>query len=169
MPPSLEREPLNDPVGVLCLGNDLLADDAFGLAVAREIRAQFPGQVMVVESTASGFDLLECVQDVRALVVVDSVQTSSAPIGALFVVREGDISSPSGRSPHYIGLFETLRVARELLLPVPEEVVILAVEVADTTNLGGRMHPAVEAAVPRVARLAMDWARRFGSQAACRL
>jgi hypothetical protein len=38
-------------------------------------------------------------------------------------------------------------LARKLLLPVPEEVVILAVEVADTTTLGGPMHPAVQAAV----------------------
>ncbi len=160
---------MNELVRVLCLGNELLADDAFGIAVAREIRAQFPGQVDLLESNASGLDLLEDVQDVRSLIVVDSVQTLSAPIGALFVVREGDLTSPSGGSPHYIGLFESLRVARELLLPVPEEVVILAVEVADTTTLGGRMHPAVEAAVPRVARLAVDWARRFASQPACRL
>ncbi len=160
---------MNEAVRVLCLGNELLADDGFGGAVAREIRARFPGQVVLLETRASGFDLLDEVQNVRSLVVVDCLQTATAPIGALFVVREGDITSPSGGSPHYIGLFETLRLARELLLPVPEEVVILAVEVADTTTLGGGMHPAVEAAVPRVARLAVDWARRFAAQPACRL
>jgi hydrogenase maturation protease len=151
---------------VLCLGNELLADDSFGLAVARELRAQFPGQLDLRESAASGLHLLDDVQNVRTLIVVDSIQTGTAPPGTLFVLKKDDIVSPSGGSPHYIGLFETLRLARELLLPIPEEVVILAVEVADTTTVGGRMHPAVAAAIPRAVSLVRKLMRGYTLPAA---
>jgi len=34
----------------------------------------------------------------------------------------------SGPSPHYVGLLETLQLAKELLLNVPKGVIILAIE-----------------------------------------
>lgn len=137
---------------VLCLGNDLLADDAFGLAVAEQIRAQTPA-VEVVEAAVGGFHLLDYLQDISRLVVVDSIQTGRSAPGTIYVLREADVVSVPGGSPHYIGLFETLSLARKLLQPVPEEVIILAVEVADCTSMGAPLHPPVKAAVPVVARL----------------
>ena len=53
-------------------------------------------------------------------------------------------------SSHSLGIFEVLAVARRLGLPVPAECVILAVEAADCTTVGGTMHPDVEAAIPEV-------------------
>jgi hypothetical protein len=66
------------------------------------------------------------------------------------VLCEGDIESVPGDSPHYIGLFETLKLARKLLLSVPAEVAIIAVEAADIFTLGGEMHPGVQASIPAV-------------------
>ena len=43
---------------ILCLGNELLADDAFGLVAAEELRRRFP-QMDVVFTTDSGFHLLD--------------------------------------------------------------------------------------------------------------
>src|ERR1035438_2103763 len=40
-------------VRLLGLGNEILADDAFGIHVAREVQRRFPGQVEVVCSSAS--------------------------------------------------------------------------------------------------------------------
>jgi hydrogenase maturation protease len=48
---------------VLCLGNDLLADDAFGPVVARTLKELYLPGVEVVESPASGLHLLEHVLD----------------------------------------------------------------------------------------------------------
>ena len=58
-----------------------------------------------------------------------------------------------GESPHYIGLFETLKLGRKLQLEVPQEVVIIAVEPADCLTVGGAMTPAVREAVPVVVNL----------------
>lgn len=142
-------------IRVLCLGNELLADDAFGLVVAEELRGRFP-QMDVVFTSDSGFHLLDYLTDIDLLVVVDSIQTGNVPPGTLYVLRSSDMKSVYGPSPHYVGLLETLQLAKELLLNVPKDVFILAVEAADCLTLGGAMHDAVKSTVRLVADLVAE-------------
>jgi hydrogenase maturation protease len=150
------------PIRILCLGNELLADDAFGLAVSEELSRRFP-QMDVVFTTDSGFHLIDYLSEIQLLMVVDSIQTGNVSPGTLYVFSSSDIKSPFGPSPHYVGLLETLQLARELLLNVPKDVIILAVEAADCLTLGGKMHDAVKSAVglvaDLVAELASNWTR----------
>ena len=147
---------------ILCLGNELLADDAFGQVVAEELGRRFP-HLDVVFTTDSGFHLIDYLSEVSRLIVVDTILTGFVPPGTLHVLSTSDIKSRPGPSPHYVGLFETLQLARELLLNVPDDVVILAVEAADCLTLGGTMHPAVESAVGLVAELVAEIAQRSKS------
>ena len=140
---------------ILCLGNELLADDAFGFAAAGELRRRFP-QMDVVFTTDSGFHLLDNLLQAKFILVVDCIQTGSVPPGTLYVVRSSDLKSPSGPSPHYVGLLETLQLAKELLFKVPEDIIILAVEAADCLTLGGEMHESVKSAVGLVADLVAE-------------
>lgn len=133
---------------ILCLGNDLLADDSLGIIVAEQIRQLVPSNVEVISTAESGFHLLDYVLDTRRLVVVDTVVTGSAPPGTIYAFHDHELQVIPGGSPHYIGLNETLALARQLGLPVAEEVVFLAVEAADCLTLGGEVHPAVRAAIP---------------------
>jgi hydrogenase maturation protease len=144
------------PVRVLCLGNDLLADDAFGCVVGERLRKLVSADVDVVVTANTGFCLLDFMLGAHRLVVVDSALTGSAEPGTVMLIRAEDARVISGSSPHYIGLFEALALADELELPAPEEVVIIAVEVADCTTIGGSMTAAVEAAVPAVLEIVRD-------------
>jgi hydrogenase maturation protease len=146
------------PCRILCLGNELLADDAFGLVAAQELQRRFP-QMDVVFTTDSGFHLLDYLAEIEVLVVVDSIQTGSVPPGTLYVLRSSDMKSVSGPSPHYVGLLETLALAKELLLDIPKEVIILAVEAADCLTLGGKMHDAVKSTVGLVVELVAEIAQ----------
>jgi hydrogenase maturation protease len=141
---------------LLGLGNELLADDAFGLRVAREVQRRFGSAVDAVTSSASGFHLLDDVIGTTHLLVVDTVQTGSAPPGTVRVLTEDQVCSAPGGSPHFLGLFDVLRVARELGIEVPADVVILAVEAFDCRTLGGSMHPAVERAIGQAVDLASE-------------
>jgi hydrogenase maturation protease len=137
---------------LLCLGNDILADDAMGLRVAETLRGRLPASVDVVSSMESGLRLLDHLVGVPRVIVIDAVQTGSAPPGTIYVLREEDITYSPGPSGHYIGLFETLALGKKLDLPVAQDVLIIAVEVSDCLTLGGEMTPAVERAIPEVAR-----------------
>ena len=147
-------------IRVLCLGNELLADDAFGLVAAEELRRRFP-QLDVVFTTDSGFHLIDYLAEIELLVVVDSIQTASVPPGTLYVLRSSDIRSTYGPSPHYVGLLETLQLAKELLLNVPKDVIILVVEAADCLTLGGKMHDEVKASVGLVVDLVAEMKRNW--------
>ena len=66
------------------------------------------------------------------------------------------MKSVCGPSPHYVGLLETLQLAKELLLNVPKDVFILAVEAADCLTLGGAMHDTVKSTVGLVTDLVAE-------------
>ncbi len=139
-------------IRVLCLGNDLLADDALGPEVAARLRRRRPDLDINVSST-SGFDLLEDALGARILLVVDVLQSGMRMPGSISLIREHDVLTTPGGSPHYVGLFEALRLGRALQLEVPEEVVIIAVEPFDCTTVGADMHPLVKAAVEDVTKI----------------
>jgi hydrogenase maturation protease len=141
-----------DPIRVIGLGNDLLGDDAVGLIVARQVRERASGRVPVVETIESGLRLLDYLTGAERVVVVDAVQTGTAPPGTLYRVEEEDIEKLPGGSPHYVGLFETLQLGRALGLPVPGAVTVVAVETHDCTTVGGPIDPAVHAAIPGAIR-----------------
>jgi hydrogenase maturation protease len=154
---------MQGPTRLLGLGNEILADDAFGILAAREIeRLALPG-LEVVTSAESGLSLLDHVQDVERLIVIDTIQTGRAEPGTIHVVHEQDAAGAPGGSPHFIGLFETLALGRALGLRVPADVTILAVEAADCLTLGGAMHAAVSAALPRAVELVKDLLRGAAS------
>ncbi|HTS60632.1 MAG TPA: hydrogenase maturation protease [Candidatus Acidoferrales bacterium] len=136
---------------LLCLGNDILADDALGMWVAREVRRRYGDRVEVVWSTEAGFDLLERVEGASRLVAVDTIVTGNAEPGTIHVFEDCDVRPAQGGSPHFIGLFEVLQAARSLGLRVPRRITVVAVEAADCWTVGGPMHPDVLAAVPAVA------------------
>lgn len=143
-------------IRILALGNDLLADDAFGWVVGEELLRMMPSEVEVTCASTAGFNLLEEILGVTHLLVIDTVLTGREPPGTIFLWRGEEVQVVPGNSPHYVGLFEVLELGRGMHLPVPEEVVILAVEAADCTTVGGPMHPDVQAAIPVVAALARE-------------
>jgi hydrogenase maturation protease len=137
-------------VRVLCLGNDLLGDDAFGLVAGRELGKVRP-DVEIVCSSASGLHLLDFVLDCDRLVVIDTVETGHAEPGTVYVTDE--LPKSRGDSPHCTGLFDALSLAGRLGLSVPSQVTIIAVEAADCRTIGGAMDPRIHAAVDRVVGL----------------
>jgi len=153
-------------VRILGLGNDLLADDRFGLVAAEALGRRLGPDVEVRVSSASGLDLLEDAEGASHLLVVDTLMTGRSEPGTLFEFEEWDVEEAQGQSPHYAGLFEALALGRALGLRVPAGVKILAVEPADAVTVGGAMTPPVEAslerAVERGAEIVAQWLARPG-------
>jgi hydrogenase maturation protease len=141
-------------IRLLGLGNEILADDAFGILVAREVEWCFPGQIEVVHSSAAGYDLMEHLLGASRLLVVDTIVTGRAKPGAISVFTADRVQpAPPGGSPHFLGLFEVLAVGRKLHLDVPKEIVVIAVEASDCITVGGPIHPDVQSAIPEVVEL----------------
>lgn len=169
------------PTRVLCLGNELISDDGLGIVAARSLSRRLAlagtlvapgpsldpavtvqafdlprvGPVEVVATALTGMYLLEAVVGASRLIVIDSVVTGATDPGTVLDLTESDLAGPRGGSPHYIGLLETLDLARALGLDAPADVVIVAVEAGDYWTVGGEMTGPVEAAVDVVVDRAM--------------
>lgn len=138
---------------VLCLGNDLLGDDAFGLIAGRLLRARCP-ELDVVESSASGLHLMDLITGCDELLVIDTIETGQNEPGTVSVLDESSLPHAPGATPHCTGLFDTLRLARTLGLEAPAKLTLITVEAADCRTIGGGMDWRVEAALDRVVALA---------------
>jgi len=149
MEPSAASERLR--VRLLGLGNELLADDAFGLLVAERAATWFPG-LEVARSSEAGLALLDHFMGASRLIIVDTLQTGKFAPGTLRLLGSAELQAPPGGSLHGAGLWEAWQLARHLGFGAPDEVFIVAVEPADCSTVGGRMHPDVEAAIPEALR-----------------
>jgi hydrogenase maturation protease len=137
---------------LLGLGNDILTDDAVGLNVVRQLRQEFArdDRVDVRETMEMGLALLDFMVGYRAVVIVDSILTGQASPGTIHEVDAAGLKHLAGRTPHFLGVGDTLALGRQLGLAMPEQVRILAVEVEDPFTLGTQMTPALQTALPAV-------------------
>jgi hydrogenase maturation protease len=154
---------------LLGLGNDVLSDDAVGLNVVAQLRAPFASDplVEVLGTTEMGLALLDHMVGYREVLIVDSIQTGAAPPGTLHEVDPEGLKSLAGRTPHFLGVGETLALGRQLGLPMPDRVRIFAIEVQDPFTLATEMTPALQQALPqllaRVAQAVQDSVRRVSA------
>ncbi|NMC43466.1 MAG: hydrogenase maturation protease [candidate division Zixibacteria bacterium] len=150
------------PIFVLCLGNDILTDDAFGVEIAKALMKYHPySDVAEVEfAPVAGFSLLELLCDRKKVLIVDTIQTYNCPPGTLHFFPAGQLV-PSNNlvSSHQINLPTALALGAELGLAMPDIIDILAVEAQDVTTVGMIMTPPVEQAIPDALNQIGDWIR----------
>lgn len=83
------------------------------------------------------------------VIFVDSVITREKPIGYIHRIEGKDITCYGLKNPHNMGLGEVLYLGRKLGLSLPDEIVILAMEVRDNNHFGNEMTPEVKAGFAR--------------------
>ncbi|HUK13103.1 MAG TPA: hydrogenase maturation protease [Thermoanaerobaculaceae bacterium] len=150
---------------VLGLGNDLVADDGFGPAVARECRRALGGRegVAVEEASAAGLRLLDLLVGYRRALILDVVQTARVPPGTLleWPLGGGDRARTLGGS-HQCDPLTALALGRALGFELPDEVRLVVAEAEDLETIRESMSPAVAAAARRALALVGEWIDRRG-------
>ncbi len=146
------------------LGNTILSDDGVGVYAARHARGLLePSDAIdVQEAEIGGFGLLDLLEGYRACVILDASLSPDLEPGE--IRRLGpEASRPSARlvMGHQVDLPTALGLGRALHRHMPEEVVILAVGVAEPLLLGESCTAPVAAAIEPAARLAVALAREL--------
>jgi hydrogenase maturation protease len=151
------------PVLVLCLGNEIISDDAFGPAVARELvkETEIGRRADVIFAPLAGFSLLDLLAGRRKVLIVDTVRTGKSAPGTLHSFPAG-VLTPSHHltSSHQISLPTALELGKRLGYAMPEHIDILAVEAQDLETLSEQLTPPVRAALPAALRLVREWIER---------
>ncbi len=147
------------PLLVLCLGNDILTDDAFGSVVAKRLsRRDLGDSVEVVFASTAGFGLLDMLRDRGAVLIVDTIITGKAEPGTLHVFPAGALT-PSYNliNSHQISLPTALELGKQLGMAMPSDIRVVAVEAQDVETISERLTPPVEQAVEKAATAVEDW------------
>jgi hydrogenase maturation protease len=154
---------------VLGMGNPILCDDAVGIRLARDFRAQAkerPDVDYVVDCSVGGLNLLDLVAGYDRLIVFDSIRGGGGPPGAWYAMTGESFRETMNLTNVHDANFTTALELGRLMnthLPSAEEIHIFAVEIADNTTFSESMTPELEAAYsafcPEIVRQALGLLR----------
>lgn len=164
------------PVLVASCGNELLADDAFGPVVAREVRAMWRPGIEVVDLGMRPASLLDHLRGRRAVIIVDAALTGPRENREDEEGREdlidvdffSDARPPLAHdrdlSSHGLSILHELELARRLgMLPGTVRLIAAPVRRSEpgqpmSTDVASLVRPAAE----RIARWARVWSEYPG-------
>lgn len=154
-------------VRVIGLGNVLMSDDGFGPYAARVLDAfyEFPDNVKIVDGGQPGIDLLPCLLNADAVVLIDTVKSEGSPGDVqVYLLDEILRSEPhSPVCPHDPGITEAL-VSVSAAGAMPRYVVLVGV-VPEWVATGTVLSDPVRAAIEPVIALTITQLDRLGVRA----
>jgi hydrogenase maturation protease len=146
--------PVQQRTVVVGLGNPLLSDDGVGVLAARLLAERLAGApVSVAESSWGGMRFLDLLAGFERAIIIDAIQWRHGPPGTVYRLSP-DEAVPTVRavSFHDISLGTALALGSRLGIPLPAEIVFLAVEAGDILTVSEACSPEVMAALPEVVR-----------------
>jgi hydrogenase maturation protease len=151
------------PLLILCLGNEIVSDDAFGPAMAKRLQEEPPllEKADVIFAPVAGFHLLDLFVGRRTVLIVDTIVTGNAPPGTLHRFPAG-LLTPSRHltTSHQISLPTALELGKRLNLDMPEVVDVVAVEAQDLETLSEEMTAPIREAMDTALTFVREWVER---------
>ena len=135
---------------VLGLGNPILCDDGVGIHVVRELRGRVNGrQVGVVETGLAGLRLLDLLTGYDKAIIIDAIKSGKGSAGDVYRLTSDDFEVAKHLSSvHDVDFATALDFGRKSGMTLPNQIVIYAIEVADTTTFSEECTSAVREAIP---------------------
>lgn len=147
---------------VIGLGNPILTDDGIGLHVAEAIEKALPenNMVEVLQASVGGLTLMEMMVGYDRVYLVDAYLTECPQPGKVHRMTLDNLKdfSPTQNisSPHDATLVTAIEMGRRMGLPLPEEVIVYAIEVENVSEFGDEPTPLVANAIPHVSAMILD-------------
>lgn len=158
---------------ILGLGNPILSDDGVGIYIARELehkgKLELEHQdITVVESSMSGLTLLDILSGYDKAIIIDAIQTGRGKAGQIYRLDPSEFDNTRhASSPHDTNFATALELGRKLNIPLPGEIVIFAIEVADVSTFSEECTPEVRRAIPICAEMVMQQLEQVSSSTSC--
>lgn len=156
--------PIPHPL-VIGLGNPLLGDDGVGWHVASYVKRALRGMSAQVEIdflAVGGLRLMERLIGYQRVILIDAISTGQRPIGSIHRLQSSDLPGLADRQPghlssvHDSSLQTALEVGYALGVPLPNELVIVAVEAGRVFDFTERLTQEVAAAVPQAGQMIIE-------------
>ena len=143
---------------ILGLGNPIRCDDGVGNRIAQVLQKEIHNsKVTVMETNAFGLGLLDFLPGYNRAIIIDAVQTPKGKAGQIYRLSLQDLATSDYPSTtHNIDLGAVVELGTKLGLALPEDITILAIEVADVTTFSEDLTPKVKQAIPKVVELVLQ-------------
>lgn len=142
---------------VIGLGNTILSDDGIGIFVSREVAKRInQDNVEVVEASLAGFNLMDLLMGYDEAIIIDSIKTNGGKVGDIYQIDPDSLSQTVRlASVHDLNLATALEFSKMLNLPIPNKILIYAVEVMDNTTFKEGCCEEVAATIPSLTELVL--------------
>lgn len=111
----------------------------------------------IEEASLGGIRLLDILEGYDRVILVDAIKTKGGVPGDVYRLEPGDFAGTlHSSSPHDLNLFTALEFGRAMGMHMPEEMVVLAVEVDDVETFNEGCCPAVSRAIPEVMEAVLE-------------
>lgn len=136
---------------ILGVGNLLLKDEGVGIHVIQALEKEnLPSGITLMDGGTGGLHLISWLTGYDRIIMIDATLDSHPP-GTVRTLRPRYASDfPPLMSAHEIGLKDMID-AMALCGDLPE-IELIVISVADISEVGTTLSPAVEAAIPEVVR-----------------
>ena len=134
-----------------------MTDDGVGVLVAEEVRSRLPKDtpIDISEVSVGGLTLMETMIGYDRVILIDAFQRlhDNCP-GKVHRMSLEDLRSISptqhSASPHDASLVTALETGQRMGLPLPEDVIIFAIEVENVMDFSDQPTQPVAAVIPQV-------------------
>ena len=144
------------------MGNSLLSDDGVGLRVAAELkdRVEQP-EITVMETGVAGLSLLDLLVGYERAIIIDAIQTVGGKAGQIYRLDPKAFDTAlHTASAHGIDFTTALEFGKKLGLPLPQQIIIFAIEASDVSTFNEKCTPEVSKAIPTCVEMVLQELKR---------
>jgi hydrogenase maturation protease len=144
---------------ILGLGNPIVSDDGIGIYAVRKILEKIGSNdfIHVKEASVGGFDLIEILSGYDSVIIIDAIKTGKYPPGHILELTSDDFVTTCRLAfIHEIDLPMALEFGKKLGIPMPEDIIILAVEGENLNTFSEELSCKVKEALPVIVDRVME-------------
>ena len=118
---------------ILGVGNDILTDDGIGSRLVTDlIKLIDSPDILFNTACCGGLEIVEYIKDFKRVILVDAIRTQGGRPGAVYYFIPSDFRETSHLSNlHDVSFLTALELYDTLNLSLPDEIHIIAVEIAE--------------------------------------
>jgi len=132
------------------LGSPIMSDDGIGLLVAKEVHKRL-GDFDLDITCGGGLQVVDIIQSYRLAVVIDAMVTGRFAPGALVRLDvDTDITTLRSGPSHALNFVEAVEVARLCNAPLPETIVVYAIEVKEVRTVSEKVSKVLLDRIPEI-------------------
>jgi hydrogenase maturation protease len=137
---------------ILGMGNDILTDDGIGIKITKVLEKKFPFPNIIYDTLSlGGLEIIEYIRDFKMVILIDAIKTLDGIPGTVYQFKPEDFKETSHLSNiHDISFLTSLKLAKELNIPTPEKVHIIAIEIVEDMVFSNDFTPQVQARYPEI-------------------